>query len=117
MEELAGQAVSEEALRHSITVYEKTRTLIHQLYELRKAEIPPLSGSEMLGITTAALLMPKEECNTKLETLLPYIEQRKTGRKKVRPRLLVSSDRLDNPEQKLKPGMPADARILTNSEG
>lgn len=98
IEQLVEREISEQALRHSITVYERTRSLIHRLYELRKTDKPPLSGADMLGITTAALLMPKEEFNSKLEALLPDIEKRKTKLKKVRPRLLVSSDRLDNSE-------------------
>jgi benzoyl-CoA reductase subunit C len=98
IEKMAGHRVLEESLRHSIAVYEKTRSLIRHLYELRKAEVPPLSGTELLGITTSALLMPKEEFNSQLEALLPYIEQRKIKLNKNRPRLLVSSDRLDNPE-------------------
>lgn len=98
MEEVAGRTVSPEALLHSIGVYEKTRSLLHRLYELRKAERPPLSGSEVLGITTAALLMPKEEFNSRLEAILPYLEQRQMELQQVSPRLLVSGDRLDNPE-------------------
>jgi len=98
VEKMVRHRVSEEALYHSITVYERTRSLIRHLYELRKAEIPSLSGTELLGITTSALLMPKEEFNRQLEALLPYIEQRKAKLNKNSPRLLVSSDRLDNPE-------------------
>lgn len=98
IEAIAGMEISEKALENSIKVYETTRSLVHRLYELRKKDAPPLSGAEMLGITTAALLMPKEEFNAQLHSLLPYLEKRKVKFKKVSPRILVSSDRLDNPE-------------------
>lgn len=68
-----------------------------ELYEMRRRETPPLSGSEMLGLTTAATVMLKEEYNKELEGLRDYIGQRAAPLKKVRPRLLVASDRLDNP--------------------
>lgn len=97
LEAVTGRRVSEEALRHSIAVYEKTRALVRRVYEMRKAAVPPLSGSEMLGLTMAASLMPKEEFNARLEALWPYLQERKAGLKQLHPRLLVSSDRLDNP--------------------
>ena len=97
LEALTGKSISEDDLRHSIDIYERTRSLIRRLYELRRSGTPGLTGTEMLGITTAAMLMPKEEFNAKIESLLPYLENRKVKLEKPTPRLLVSSDRLDNP--------------------
>ncbi|MFC1900341.1 2-hydroxyacyl-CoA dehydratase subunit D [Chloroflexota bacterium] len=97
IEDFGGVKIAEEALRSSIDTYNRTRSLLSRIYELRKKEIPPLSGAEVLGITTAAQIMPKEELNRELEELLPYLEERKTDLNKVHPRLLISSDMLDIP--------------------
>jgi benzoyl-CoA reductase subunit C len=97
VEALSGAEISPEALRRSIDLFNQMRKLLHRIYDLRKRDEPPLSGEEVLGITTASLLMPKEEFVEKLEALLPYLQQRKSDLKSHRPRLLVSSDRLDNP--------------------
>ncbi|MFC1962173.1 2-hydroxyacyl-CoA dehydratase subunit D [Chloroflexota bacterium] len=97
LEDHYGVKISPESLRRAIDVQNKTRTLLRGIYELRKREIPPLSGSEFLGITTAASIMPREEFNREIEALSEYIEQRQTSLKKTRPRLLVASDALDNP--------------------
>lgn len=94
--DLAGQEITVEALNHSIAVYNRLRGLLHRVYNLRKSETPPLSGAEVLGITTAALLMPKEEVIGALETLLPFLENRTNALGSNQPRLLVSSDRLHN---------------------
>ena len=97
LEEYGGVKITQESLGASIDTYNKTRTLLTRMYELRKREVPPLSGAEVLGIMTAAGVMPKDQFNQEIGTLLPYLEGRKTSLKHVHPRLLVSSDMLDNP--------------------
>ncbi|MFC1987900.1 2-hydroxyacyl-CoA dehydratase subunit D [Chloroflexota bacterium] len=97
LEDFGGVKTTDESLRASIDTYNQTRSILGRMYELRKREVPPLSGAEALGITTAAQVMPKEQFNQELEELLPYLEKRKTNLKQVHPRLLVSSDMLDNP--------------------
>jgi benzoyl-CoA reductase/2-hydroxyglutaryl-CoA dehydratase subunit BcrC/BadD/HgdB len=42
-------------------------------------------------------VMPGEVFNHELETLFPYLETRRTALKKLKPRILVSSEMLDNP--------------------
>ncbi len=97
-EEFAGSRISQMALYHAIKTYNRTRSLLSQLYELRKRESPPISGTEALGITLAATVMPKDFFNEELEALLPYLESRKTNLPQAHPRVLVSSDLLDNLE-------------------
>jgi benzoyl-CoA reductase/2-hydroxyglutaryl-CoA dehydratase subunit BcrC/BadD/HgdB len=97
LEDFGGMQITEDSLRSSIDTYNNMRILLNRMYELRKREIPPLSGAEVLGITTAAQVMPKEKFNHELEALLPYLEERQTNLKQVHPRLLLSSDHLDNP--------------------
>ncbi|MGD9117122.1 MAG: 2-hydroxyacyl-CoA dehydratase family protein [Dehalococcoidia bacterium] len=89
--------VSDSSLRDAIVSYNKGRALLRKVYELRKREVPPLSGGEALAITTAAMVMPRDEFNKELEELLPYLEKRKAKFSHTRPRLLLSSDLLDNP--------------------
>lgn len=97
IEKLGNLVITDEALSQAIEVYNTMRSLLRKVYELRKREVPPLTGAEVLGITTAAKVMPKDQFNRKLEELLPYLENRKAPLKQTRPRLLVSSDYLDHP--------------------
>jgi len=93
-----GQPISAERLREAIAVHNLTRSLIRQVYELRKRDSPPLSGAEMLRLTLAATVLPKTVFNEELQTLLPYIRDRKLELKATVPRLMISSDMLDKPE-------------------
>jgi benzoyl-CoA reductase/2-hydroxyglutaryl-CoA dehydratase subunit BcrC/BadD/HgdB len=97
LQDFAGVEVSEDSLRSSIDTYNKMRNLLTRLYNLRKKENPPLSGAEILGITTSAAVMPREVFHHELEMLFPYLEKRQTALKKLKPRILVSSEMLDNP--------------------
>lgn len=97
LEELGKVKISDSSLRDAITVYDQGYSLLRKVYELRKREEPPLSGSEALAITSAAMVMPRDEFNKELWELLPYLEKRKANIRRSRPRLMLSSDLLDNP--------------------
>lgn len=97
VEEFAGVRIGEAELREAIQVYDASRNLMSQVYELRKREHPPLSGAETLGLALAGTVMPKAEFNQELESLLPYLQKRRCSLKKLKPRLLISSDLLDDP--------------------
>lgn len=100
MESLAGRRVDQAALLDAIEEYNKMRSLLLKLYELRKRNRPALSGTEALGITTTAQVMPVDLFNEEVESLLPYLDGRTAqlgNRQCEGPRLMVSSDGLDNP--------------------
>jgi benzoyl-CoA reductase subunit C len=97
LQDFAGATISQDSLLSSINTYNQRRNLLIRLYELRKMENPPLSGAEILGITTSAAVMPAEIFNHELKTQFPYLETRRTALKKLKPRILVSSEMLDNP--------------------
>ena len=97
LEAHGGAPVTPESLRHAIDVHNRMRTLLRAAYELRKRDEPALSGAEALGLALAATAMPKDPFNSELEALLPYLEQRKTPLTGSGPRLLVSSELMDDP--------------------
>jgi benzoyl-CoA reductase/2-hydroxyglutaryl-CoA dehydratase subunit BcrC/BadD/HgdB len=97
LEELGKVKIDDNTLRHTIAVYDKGYSLLRKLCELRKKEMPPISGSEALAVTMAAMVMPRDSFNQELEELLPYLVLRKANVSHTRPRVLLSSDMLDNP--------------------
>ena len=89
--------INNSMLREAIAVYDKGRFLLKRVYEMRKREVPPLTGSEAMAISVAAMVMPRDEFNAELEDLLPYLEDRKINIEHTQPRVLISSDLLDDP--------------------
>lgn len=96
VEEFTGQKITDEGLREAATICNRTRELLHQLYQTRKADAPPVSGAEVLEITNASYRMPKPLFNELLESLLKEIP----GRNPLpgeRIRLMVNGSILSNP--------------------
>ena len=58
-----GNYVTNEKLINAIKVYNETRRLIRELYELRKADAPKVTGEECLRITLASMAMRKDTFN------------------------------------------------------
>jgi benzoyl-CoA reductase/2-hydroxyglutaryl-CoA dehydratase subunit BcrC/BadD/HgdB len=84
--------IPDEHVGNSIKVYNRGRELMHQLYELRKSDRPPVTGAEALEVSKAAVRMPRERFNELMEQLLQEIQ--KTGReiKKARRLMVIGSD-------------------------
>jgi len=89
--------ITKEDLRNSIEVYNRTRTLLNRLDDLRKKDPPALSGAEHMQIVLAGMSIPREVFNEKLEALLPGLEGRRSG-EPGRPRLMVVGGACDIPE-------------------
>jgi benzoyl-CoA reductase subunit C len=89
--------VSEEDLRRSIAVYNRTRRLMAQLDELRKNDPPPVSGAEYLKIVLTGMSIPRERFNDELEALLPALRERSPVRP-AQPRLMIVGGACDMPE-------------------
>jgi len=96
MEELSGNKVTDESLQKSITLYNETRRLLKELNELRNREAPPLSGSESLRISMAAMLMPKEDANPLLKQVIEEVKTRDVEDVDG-PRVLITGSIIDNP--------------------
>ncbi|MCF8032376.1 MAG: 2-hydroxyacyl-CoA dehydratase family protein [Desulfarculaceae bacterium] len=98
MEDFAGVKIGEQDILKQIEIYNEMRSLLYSVYQMRKKTNPPLTGAEMLSLTTAARVMPKPEFNQRLESLLPYLETRQPELKGNQSRLLLCGEYLDNPE-------------------
>ncbi|MGB2798875.1 MAG: 2-hydroxyacyl-CoA dehydratase family protein [Dehalococcoidia bacterium] len=89
--------ITDDALRQSIKVYNEKRRLLRSLYELRKHEAPPVSGTEVLEILVASDAMPVEEFNQLLKNVLEELRGR-DGFSDYQARLLLGGGELEDPE-------------------
>jgi len=88
-------AVSKEKLRGAIKVYNETRSLMQQLYDLRKQDEPPITGAEAMKIAIASFTMPKPIFNSLLSEALDEIKQR-PGISDYRARLMIAGSYMDD---------------------
>jgi bcr-type benzoyl-CoA reductase subunit C len=89
MQRFVGHEITDQALQESILLYNRSRSLMRRLYDLRRAKPGVLRAREILAIVQSGMVMPKEEHNGLLEKLLPQLEKREP-RPDERVRLVLS---------------------------
>jgi len=97
LEEHFNLTITNDALRQSIRLYNHTRQLLRNLYELRKEPNPRLSGAEIFEVVNAGVRMPRGEFNDLLARLLQEARHSKAKRRQ-KLRLMISGSCLANPD-------------------
>ena len=92
-----GVEITEEKLKKSIAVFNESRELVRELYELRKSDAPVITGADSLKITLASVSMPPEEFNAMLRKCLAELKTRKPLND-CRARLMLIGSAIDDPE-------------------
>ena len=89
--------VTNEKLIDAIRVYNHTRALLRELYNLRKSDRPLVTGEECLRITLASMSMRKDQFNELLEAFLEEAKAREPITD-YRARLMLIGSSCDNPD-------------------
>lgn len=98
IEEFFGAAISNESLKNSIEIYNRGRTLLGQLEQLRAQQPGLVTGVEAFSASIAGTVMPREDYIQELEQLLEQAKNRdpKSDTNPVRLMLVGSiSDDID----------------------
>lgn len=90
VEQLAGEIISDEALRRSIALYNQNRRLLTRLYDFRRANPGLIRAGDISSVLAASMLMPKEDHNQLLTGLLRELEGVEMARIDARARLIIS---------------------------
>jgi len=93
---LSGKPITDESLKAAIAKTNEVRALVSELYELRKADAPVVTGAETLSILLASCDMDIDTYTAKLKEFLADAR----GRAPVKPRarFMLIGSALDNPE-------------------
>jgi benzoyl-CoA reductase subunit C len=76
VEAIAGRPVKEDDLRRSLAVYNRNRALLRELYDIKRETPWLVSADEAYVLVAIGGLIPREEHNELLETVLPLIAAR-----------------------------------------
>ncbi len=96
LESFTGSPLTNGALERAAAMHNRQRSLVRQVYELRKASPPPISASENLMVLRAVSSLPVEEGNALLEEVLDEARRRPLPPPGKRPRLLVWGSIIDD---------------------
>jgi len=96
MESYFGITISSERLKKAIEMHNQQRSLVRELYDLKKPDPPLISGAETLQVLIAIMSLPVEEGNTLLMAVIEEVKDRKDGPVKKSSRLLVWGSIIDD---------------------
>ncbi len=96
LEKLTGNKITDEKLKAAVKKQNEARALIKEVYELRKAEHPVISGEDCLKLTMASCDIPVDEYIGLLKEFLADAKTRAPITDK-RARLMVIGSALDDP--------------------
>ncbi len=89
LEDLTGNVVSEELLKKEIRSSNKTRKLLHRLFEMRRRDPPPISGSEVLGVMQKQFFLSPDQFRDGVSQLCDEMEHRASSGR-TGPRIMIS---------------------------
>ena len=95
LEQWIGREISDEDLDRGIDIVDENRRLMREVYELRKADNPPLTGLEAMYMVVASQVMDKREHSEELKKILPQLPQRKLEQPTGTRLLMVGSENDD----------------------
>ncbi len=95
-ERLGNCKVSDDALRSSIRLYNRSRALIRGLYELRRQNPEKVPTSELYQLVRAGTFLPVEEHITQLERVLAEVASR-SPKKRDSIRIVVEGSFCEQP--------------------
>jgi bzd-type benzoyl-CoA reductase N subunit len=96
LESFTGKEISPEKLKKAIKIHNDQRTLVKELYDLRKPDPPLVSATEVLKVMLALESIPVEEGNELLREVIDEIKERQEGPQKQAARLLIWGSIIDD---------------------
>lgn len=97
LEDFSGNKLTDEKLKAAIDKTNECRTLMQQIYELRKADAPVINGTDMLKLTMAYCDYSIDEYIEMLKAFLADAKNR-TPITDGRVRMMIIGSALDDPE-------------------
>lgn len=89
LEDLTGNAIREEELKKEIRSSNETRRLLHRLFDMRRRDPPPISGSEVLRVMQKQFFLSPDQFREGISQLCDEMEHRSSPARPG-PRIMIS---------------------------
>lgn len=91
-----GKEISDRELTQAIKLHNQNRAKVRELYELRKASPPLISGAEVARVLVAAVSIPVEESIEMLGDVIEEVKQRGSVLAQKQARIMVVGAQVDS---------------------
>jgi len=95
VEKWTGKEITEDEIRNGLKVMNENRSLMHQLYEYKKQENPPISGEETMEVAISQQLIDKREHSQALKQLIESVKSA-TVKQNTGTRLMILGSENDD---------------------
>lgn len=96
VQEVSGREVTDDDLRDSIAVFNENRRLIREVYDIKRETPWLLAAEDAYALVALAGMMPREEHNELLSTLIPEVRER-AAKKEDRIRVVFEGGFCEQP--------------------
>jgi len=76
LEDISGKKITDNDLRHSLSVYNESRWLLRELYAIKRDTPWLIAADDAFSLMALAGFIPREEFNRFMRAVLPMIKQR-----------------------------------------
>ncbi len=90
LERFTERKIPEDALRHSITVYNENRGRLRRIYDLKRQDSDIIGNRPYFELVKSSMFVPKEMHNRYLQDLLPQLEKRQPSGEDENLRFVVA---------------------------
>lgn len=98
LERYFGRPISNEDLGNSISHYNKIRSLLKELYEMRSKDPSLLSGSDLCSLMKASFVMDRDDLLVLLTALVEELKRKPSGQGYQGKRLMLVGSVCDHPD-------------------
>jgi len=96
LEDLAGKKISSKSLTDAIKLHNENRTLLREIYQLRKPNPPRISGVEVIQLMVAGMSIPAKEYNDLLKEVIAEVQARPDQSPSTEKRIMIFGSIIDD---------------------
>lgn len=96
LEQWSGRKLDPAKLKEAVVLYNKRRTLLRELYELRKADPPLVSGTEIIKVLVAGMGIPAAEHIELVKNFIGEVKSRPLSQGPKLPRIFIWGNEIDD---------------------
>jgi benzoyl-CoA reductase subunit C len=96
LKKYTGKTITNDTLNEAIKAHNENRRLMRELYALRKADQPLITGAEIMKVLVAAMSLPVDESSALIEGVTKEVRQRAAGSAGKKKRIMIIGDQIDD---------------------
>jgi len=96
LEKFTGRSITNQALADAVRAHNENRRAMRELYDLRKEDVPLISGTEIMKVLVAAMSLPADESTALIKSVTEEVKRRAPQSGHKAARIMLVGDQIDD---------------------